>query len=174
MIWKCFLLVCLCSFSGFCNVSYCPLPLLTLNFLLQAYMAIFTEKNSLFHSFQHDLWGKMKKIYISIENIHPAITKYSKTVNFCANWNLFLCIFLFFALPGWCILRTSGIKSENGIWYTSIFSPIIFWLSLIFRWLAFHNLKGGKIELIRNILFCVITGCNKILALLCFSKACAI
>lgn len=132
------------------------------------------KKTSLFRSFQHDLWEKMKKIYISIENIHLAITKYSKTVNFCANWNLFLCIFLFFALPGWCILRTSGIKSENGIWYTSIFSPIIFWLSLIFRWLAFHNLKGGKIELIRNILFCVITGCNKILALLCFSKACAI
>lgn len=73
------------------------------------------------------MFEKEKKMYISIENIHLAITKYSKNysknVNFCANWNLFLCIFLFFALSGWHILRSSGIKSENGIWYTSIFSP---------------------------------------------------
>lgn len=81
------------------------------------------RKNCLFHLISAWSLKKKKKMYISIENIHLAIRKYSKNINFCANWNLFLCIFLFFALPGWHILRSSGIKSENGIWYTSIFSP---------------------------------------------------
>lgn len=80
------------------------------------------RKNCLFHLISAWSLKKKKNVYFYWD--YPfAITKYSKNVNFCANWNLFLCIFLFFALPGWHILRSSGIKSENGIWYTSIFSP---------------------------------------------------
>ena len=85
-------------------------------------------------SFCHSIsaWSlKKREKYIYILLLRRSILLSLNTLKMISpvQIGMYFCVSLF-SFHRWHILRSSGIKSESGIWYTSIFFPIIFWLSL--------------------------------------------